>query len=77
MPNVGVDGRWNSHWVNVLILILMFYAKPHHICVADGICLYFYLGDGSLTLRNRASLIALVRFWSYLPIIVKLLMVTL
>ena len=46
LPTVGVDGRWNSHWVNVLVLILMFCARPHPICVADGICLYFYLGMG-------------------------------
>ena len=31
----------------------------------------FLCRDGSLTLMNRASLIALVRFWSSLPIIVK------
>ena len=37
----------------------------------------FLLRDGSLTLMNRASFIALVWFWSSLPIIVKLLMVTL
>ena len=46
LPTVGVDGRWNSHCVNVLVLILMFCARPHPICVADGICLYFYLGMG-------------------------------
>ena len=46
LPTVGVGGRWNSHWINVLILILMFYARPHPIYVADGICLYFYLGMG-------------------------------
>ena len=34
----------------------------------------FLLRDGSLTLMNRASLIALVRFWSSLPIMLKLLM---
>ena len=37
----------------------------------------FLFRNGSLTLMNRASFIALVRFWSSLPIIVKLLMVTL
>ena len=37
----------------------------------------FLFRHGSLTLMNRASLIALVRFWSSLPIIVKLLMLTL
>ena len=37
----------------------------------------FLFRDGSLTLMNRVSLIALVRFWSSLPIILKLLMVTL
>ena len=36
LPTVGVDGRWNSHWVSVLVLILMFCARPHPICVADG-----------------------------------------
>ena len=34
----------------------------------------FLLRDGSLTLMNRASLIALVRFWSFLPIMLKFLM---
>ena len=34
----------------------------------------FLLRDGSLTLMNRASLIALVRFWSSLPIMLKFLM---
>ena len=42
----GCGGRWNSHWVNVLISILMFYVGPHPICQADGICLCFYLGMG-------------------------------
>ena len=37
----------------------------------------FLFRDGSLTLMNRASLIALVRFWSSLPTIVKLLMLML
>ena len=37
-------GRWNSHWVNVLVSILMFYVRPHPICEADGICLCSYLG---------------------------------
>ena len=37
----------------------------------------FLFRDGSLTLMNRASLIALVRFWSSLPTIVKLLMLIL
>ena len=43
---MGVDGRWNSHWVNSLVLMLMFCRGPHPICVADGTCLYFYLGMG-------------------------------
>ena len=38
LPTMGVDGRWNSHWVNVLVLILMFCAGPHPIHVADGTC---------------------------------------
>ena len=46
LPTMGVDGRWNSHWVNTLVLILMFCAGPHPICEADGTCLYFYLGMG-------------------------------
>ena len=33
----GVGGRWNSHWVNALVLILLFCVIPHPICVADGI----------------------------------------
>ena len=37
----------------------------------------FLFRDGSLTLMNRASLIALVRFWSSLPIMVRLLRSTL
>ena len=78
MPTMGVDGRcysqdgrWISHWVNVLILNLRFCVRPHPICKVDGT-----FRDGSLTLVNRASFIALVRFWSSLPIMVKLLMVT-
>ena len=39
-------GRWNSHWVNVLTLILMSCVGPHPICEVDGICLYFYSGIG-------------------------------
>ena len=46
LPTVGVGGRWNSHWVNVLVAILVFCARSHPICVADGICLCFYLGMG-------------------------------
>ena len=37
----------------------------------------FLFRDGSLTLMNRASLIALVRFWSSLPTMVNLLMLIL
>ena len=37
----------------------------------------FLFRDGSLTLMNRASLIALVRFWSSLPTMVKLLILIL
>ena len=37
----------------------------------------FLFRDGSLTLMNRASLIALVRFWSSFSTIVKLLMLML
>ena len=40
------SGRWTSHWVNVLISILMFYVGPHPICEADGICLCSYLEMG-------------------------------
>ena len=40
------SGRWNDHWVNVLISILMFYVGPHPICEADGTCLCSYLGMG-------------------------------
>ena len=39
--------------------------------------LIFLFRDGSLTLMNRAFLNALMRFWSSLPIMVKLLMVNL
>ena len=46
LPTMGVDGRWNGHWVNTLVLIVMFCAGPHPTCEADGICLYFYLGMG-------------------------------
>ena len=46
LPTMGVDGRWISHWVNTLVLILMFCAGPHPICEADGTCLYFYLRMG-------------------------------
>ena len=43
----GCGGRWNSHWVNVLILILMFCVGPHPICEADGICLCSCLGTSA------------------------------
>ena len=46
LPTVGMDSRWNSHWVNALVLVLMFCAGPHPIHVVDGTCLYFYLGMG-------------------------------
>ena len=53
MPTMGVDGRcysqdgrWISHWVNVLVLILLFYVGPHPIYKADGTCLCFCLGMG-------------------------------
>ena len=42
LSTVGVDGRWNSHWVNALVVILMFCVMPHSIHVADGICQCFY-----------------------------------
>ena len=44
--------------------------------VADGICLCFLFRDGLLTLIYRASLKVLLRFWSSLPNIEKLSMVT-
>ena len=34
----GQGGRWNSHWVNILILLSC--VGPHPICEADGICLF-------------------------------------
>ena len=37
---------WNSHWVNFLILILMFCVSPHPIYEADGTCLCSCLGMG-------------------------------
>ena len=46
LSTMVVDGRWNSHWVNALVLILIFCAGPHPICEADGTCLYFCLGMG-------------------------------
>ena len=46
LPTMGVNGRWNSHWVNTLILIVMFCLGHHSIYVADGTCLCFYLGLG-------------------------------
>ena len=69
--------KWNGHWVNVLISILMFYVGPHPICEADDTCLCSYLVNGSLTLMNRASLIALVRLWSSFATMVKLFMLIL
>ena len=42
LSTVGVGGRWNNHWVNALVLILMFCVIPHPIYVADGICQCFY-----------------------------------
>ena len=41
-----VCGRCYGHWVNVLILILMLYLRPHPIYEADGTCLCFCLGMG-------------------------------
>ena len=73
---VAMVAWWNGHWVN-LILIQMLCVGPHPIYEADGICLCFLFRDGSLTLINRASLIALFRFWSSLLTIVKLLMLML
>ena len=53
MPTIGVDGRcysqggrWNSHWVKVLVLMLLFCVEPHPLYEADGICLCFCLGMG-------------------------------
>ena len=34
-------GRWNSQVSFTSILVLRWYAEPHPICVADGICQYF------------------------------------
>ena len=45
-PPMGVCGRCYGHWVNVLILILMLYLRPHPIYEADGTCLCFCLGMG-------------------------------
>ena len=73
LSTVGVGGRWNSHWVNALVVILMFLCNTSfHICGRWYLPM-FLLRDGSLTLMNRASFIALVRFWSSLPIMLKLL----
>ena len=49
-------GRWNSHWVNVLILILMFCVGPHPICEAHGTCLCSCLGiDRGLSERTKRT----------------------
>ena len=42
LSTVGVYGRWNSHWVNALVVIVMFCVIPHPIYVADSICQCFY-----------------------------------
>ena len=74
LSTVGVGGRWNGHWVNALVLIFVVLCKTSsHMCGRWYLPI-FLLRDGSLTLMNRASLIALVRFWSSLPIMLKLLM---
>ena len=39
-------GKWNGHWVNVLISILMFCVGPHPICETGDIFLCSYLGMG-------------------------------
>ena len=46
LPTVGVMADGIATGSMFSFLILMFYARPHPICVADGICLYFYLGMG-------------------------------
>ena len=45
---------------------------PHPIYKAVGICLCFLLRDGSLTLMKMASLTDLAKYWSSLPMMLKL-----
>ena len=50
--HVGVRGSpwpW-CYWNFIWILILVAWPTPHPICVAVGICQYFYLGMGHLLL---------------------------
>ena len=49
-----VGGRWNSHWVNALVVILMFFCNTSsHMCGRWYLPM-FLLRDRSLTLMNRA-----------------------
>ena len=70
-------GRWNRHGsIQFSLSSEVVNRTSPHICGRWNLPM-FLLRDGLLTLINNASFIALMRFWSSLPTILKLSMVIL
>ena len=73
---VAMVAWWNSHWGQFSFNSDVVCRTSSHMWGRWYLPIFLFR-DGSLTLMNKASFIALVRFWSSLPTIVKLLMVML
>ena len=73
---IAMVAWWNSHWGQFSFNSDVVCRTSSHIWGRWYLPMFLFR-DGSLTLMNKASFIALVRFWSSLPTIVKLLMLIL
>ena len=72
---IAISGRWNSHWVNFYFNLSsgLLHRTSSHIWGRWYLPIFLFR-DGLLTLMYKASFMVLMRFWSYLPTMLKLSM---
>ena len=75
------NNKWQMEWLQgnfvfISALVLNCCTEPHPICGADGTCLCSCLGMDYWPLYIGASFMVLMRFWSSLPTMLKLSVVT-
>ena len=76
---IAISHRWNSHWVNFFYFSLRsvpLHRTSSHIWGRWYLPMFLFR-DGLFTLMYRASFMVHMRFWSSLPTMLKLSMVTL
>ena len=71
-----VSDRWNSHGSTLTYVLRCWNRTSSHMCGRWNLPTFLFR-DGLLTLMNSASFIALLRFWSSLPTILKFSMLML